>query len=403
MTEPFIDVARVSFWLTFVLAVVVLVPITAPDLRKWAWAAVNVGFLSTLLTPGQLAWALLAVLVVHVALRAAGGEAGRGLAAGALSAATVWLFLVHKLPDAASHTGLNPARPILIAVGFSYVALRICDVLRAVLERRHPAPDLPSTINYLVPFHMLAAGPIQAFDDFVSQPKVPPPLSTTRALEGVERIAQGLFKKFVLAFIIQSLFLTGFRARGLYLLFEAQVFFLWLYLDFSALSDLAVGMGRILGIATPENFDQPYLARNMINFWERWHISLSQFIRRNLFIPVQLWLVRKTGGRQPLWCASAAFTLSFLLCGLWHGVSLRYLLWGLLHAVGLVVANLYRYLLNRRLGNRGVKQYLANPWIRTAAIFVTFEFVALSLLVVAFPFSAAEFFTRLVNHGNATH
>ena len=83
-----------------------------------------------------------------------------------------------------------------------------------------------------------------------------------------------------------------------------QLNYLWLYLDFSAYSDIAVGVGRLMGVATPENFNRPYLARNMIDFWERWHISLSLFIRRNMFIPIQLALMRRTDGRRPLLVAS---------------------------------------------------------------------------------------------------
>jgi len=265
------------------------------------------------------------------------------------------------------------------------VALRIVEVFRAVGEGRHPAPGLLATINYVVPFHMLAAGPIQGYDEFVAQPPVPPPLSARDALEAAERIALGLVKKFVLAYVLQELFLTGFRAHGPYLLWEAQVFSIWLFLDFSGYSDVAVGAGRLLGVATPENFHRPYFARNLINYWERWHISLSMFIRRNLFIPVQLTLMRRTAGRHALWCASAAFGVAFVFCGLWHGMTVRFLLWGLLHAVGLIVVNLYRHWLTRRLGAQGVRQYLADWRIRAAAVLVTFEYVAFSLVVAFYP------------------
>ena len=97
-----------------------------------------------------------------------------------------------------------------------------------------------------------------------------------------------MFKKFVLANALEAAFLTAFRARGPYFFLEVQLNYLWLFLDFSAYSDIAVGIGGLLGVATPENFNRPYLARNSIDFWERWHISLSQFIRRNLFIPIQV-------------------------------------------------------------------------------------------------------------------
>ncbi|MFV2034882.1 MAG: MBOAT family O-acyltransferase, partial [Halocynthiibacter sp.] len=200
-----------------------------------------------------------------------------------------------------------------------------------------------------------------------------------------ERITLGLFKKFVLAYAIQSTFLTDFEAGGIYFLLEVQVFFLWLYLDFSAYSDIAVGIGRLLGVATPENFNRPYLARNAIDFWNRWHISLSQFIRRNCFIPIQLHLTRATDGRRPLLVASVAFMISFVLCGLWHGLTLNFLLWGVIHALGLVVANLWRAYLTSKLGTKGVKKYLEDVRIKWLARLLTYEFVAFSLVVLFFP------------------
>ncbi|NNF16824.1 MAG: hypothetical protein HKN70_08745, partial [Gammaproteobacteria bacterium] len=274
---------------------------------------------------------------------------------------------------------------VLSMIGFSYVALRAVDLLRAVVEKRHAPPDLFSLINYLLPFHMLAAGPIQAYDEFARQPAVPASLSPRDVLESVERITLGLFKKFVLAYAIQSIFLTDFEADGLYFFLEVQVFFLWLYLDFSAYSDIAVGVGRLLGVATPENFNRPYLARNAIDFWNRWHISLAQFVRRNLFIPIQLHLTRRFEGRYPLLIASVAFSIAFVLCGLWHGLSINFLLWGAIHALALVIANAWRFYLKKRLGTAGVKRYMADRRIEWLARIVTYEYVAFSLVVLFIP------------------
>jgi D-alanyl-lipoteichoic acid acyltransferase DltB (MBOAT superfamily) len=146
---------------------------------------------------------------------------------------------------------------VLVTIGFSYVALRVYEVTRAISEGRHRTPDIAGLTNYLLPFHMLAAGPIQSYDEFVMQPALPQPLTSVDALGGFERIATGLFKKYVLANLIQELFLTDFRSTGWYPLLEAQLTFLWLYLDFSAYSDVAFGVGRLMGVATPENFNRP--------------------------------------------------------------------------------------------------------------------------------------------------
>lgn len=187
----------------------------------------------------------------------------------------------------------------------------------------------------------------------------------------------------MLAFGIEQVFLTGFHSTGLAFFFEMQWFYLWLYLDFTAYSDIAIGAGRLLGVATPENFDRPYVARNMIEYWTRWHISLSLWIRRNIFTPLQLALVRRSGGQHPLRAASIAFLVSFVLCGLWHQISPGFLLWGTMHACGLIVCNLYQAFLKKKLGIKRWKKYRLDWRVRTLALLVTFEWVALSLLPIA--------------------
>lgn len=383
MTENLIDLTKVDFWLACLAGILVIAPLTASRARKNAWAAVNLLFI-VLILGWHATGIFAAIIVAYLLLLGVAGQYRRfSLFAAGLT--VVALFVFHKLPFLSTTPNLNSTASALSVIGFSYIALRMVELLRAVFEKRHRAPNLASTINYLAPFHMLAAGPIQAYDEFASQPAVPATLSRTDVLEAAERIATGLFKKFVLAYAIQKIFLTNFEAQGIYFLVEVQFFFLWLYLDFSAYSDIAVGVGRLLGVATPENFDRPYLARNAIDFWNRWHISLSMFIRRNIFVPVQLHLTRKTKGRRPLLIASVAFTIAFVLCGLWHGLTINFLLWGTIHALGLVVANAWRHYLKKRLGTKGVKRYMADWRIKAMAHVITYEFVAFSLVVLFYP------------------
>lgn len=379
-----VDLGAPTFWIFFALALLILVPLIDDSIRTIALATVNLGF-ALLCCRAHLAPVLGALLVgAYLAVRAVAIRRTRTAAVVLAGTALLCLFIVHK-----THAIHAPAsiRLTLSAIGFSYVALRIVELLRAVAEERRPAPTLISMISYLVPFHMLAAGPIQSYDDYCEQPPIAPRLDVRAALGAIDRIVHGLFKKFVLAQALQTVFLTGFTVHGTYFFLEAQIYYVWVYLDFSAYSDIAVGIGQLLGIRTPENFANPLIARNLIDFWERWHISLSQFIRRNLFIPVQIGLMRRSDGRMPLACASVAFSVAFVLCGLWHGLSLRFLLWGGLHAAALVVTNLYKHALQARLKKAGVKRYLAKRPIRWLAVLLTFEFVAFSLVFIVYPFN----------------
>jgi alginate O-acetyltransferase complex protein AlgI len=299
------------------------------------------------------------------------------------------LFLMHKLAAPGHDIAVrSPITRLLAAVGFSYVALRSVELLRAGADRAVSPAGWLETVSYLFPFHMLAAGPIQSWAEFQRQHGSAEPLSARDSLGAVDRIVHGLFKKFVLARVVELTLLTRFTAPWPYQLIEVQAYYLWVYLDFSAYSDLAVGAGRLLGVATPENFNHPLGARNIIAFWERWHISLTSFVRRNCFIPLQLSMMRRTHGAHPMLIASFAFAVSFLLVGLWHGVSLRFLLWGAMHAAALILCNLYQRALVARVGRKGVAIYLENPVYRVLATAVTFEFVAFSLAFIVHPATA---------------
>lgn len=363
------------------VAIALLVPIRSQGLRRPVLALVNVLFLVLLLGSQAIGLAG-AILVVYFMLRVVGHSRYRTLSAGLAGLTLVALFVVHKLPAVAESLHVSTVGRILGAIGYSYVALRIVEVLRAVFDGRHAAPRFVSLVNYLLPFHMLAAGPIQSYDDYVAHEADVFEPNAKVVLIGCERIASGLFKKFVLAYLIQTFFLTDFKATGPYFLLEMQVTFIWLFLDFSAYSDIASGIGFLIGVSTPENFNRPLIARNVIDFWERWHISLSLFIRRNIFIPLQMYLMRRNEARTPLLSAVLAITISFLLCGLWHGLGTGFLLWGAIQAAGLVAVRIYAHVLQRRLGKAGMKAYLANPVFRAAGVIMTFELQALALVAL---------------------
>jgi len=373
-----IELNKFAFWFVCGTAVLLLVPVRSSALRKSIQACVNVALLVFLLRI-QAIGLLLAIGATYLAIQLVGRVRYRTVFTAVVGLSTGALFYLHKLPEVAVSLGGDGLVRILAVIGYSYVALRIVEVLRAVFERRHPAPDFVSTINYLLPFHMLAAGPIQSFDDFVkhAEDRFEPTAKTV--LIGFELIASGLFTKFVLADLLQKLFLTNLESTGLYFFLEMQVTFVWVFLDFSAYSYIALGIGMLLGISTPVNFNRPLLARNLIDFWERWHISLSLFIRRNIFIPLQVFLMRQNEARTPLLSAAVAIAISFVLCGLWHGFGFGFLIWGVIQGGGLIAARVYGRALQMRLGRTGFQNYLANQWFRSAAILVTFEVQAIAL------------------------
>ncbi len=158
MTEQLIDLSKIDFWLACLTAVFVLAPLTRGVPRKWARAAVNIGFIALLLRWEALG-VLGAVTVAYLLLQAMAGERYRGLCVALAGLGVLGLFIANKLPEVTRELGLAPLRSTLSVIGFSYVALRMVDVIRAVLEGSLRPPDFPSTINYLLPFFRLA--PVQ--------------------------------------------------------------------------------------------------------------------------------------------------------------------------------------------------------------------------------------------------
>src|SRR5579884_3499480 len=368
------------FWLIAIAGIVALRVLTHAPTRQYAWATLNLLFLWFV-----LGWLIVPLLgggaVLFFLLRDYQRPNHRLFLTVLIATVASALFLAHKSAFFGHVGGDLWLQQLLAAVGFSFVFLRIVDVARALQDGRGPPPGPAELVNYLVPFHMLAAGPIQAYDDFARQPGVPTPLTTRETLDAAQRVAGGLFKKFVLAYAVRKVFLTDLQADGIWFVLEVQMLLLWLYLDFSAYSDIAVGLGRLMGVATPENFDRPWLSRNLIDFWDRWHISLSHWIRRNLFIPIQLNLMRRYPRTDPVLIASLAIGVSFFMAGIWHGLSPGWLLWGAMHAIGLVAVRLYTGWLQKRRSPAEIAAYRDNRILLLVSRAATIEYAAIAFAV----------------------
>jgi membrane protein involved in D-alanine export len=201
-----------------------------------------------------------------------------------------------------------------------------------VATSRHgkvPLLDPVSLVGYLAPFHMLSAGPINAYADHVAMNgQADVPSHFDGVLAGVNDLATGLFYKFVLAEAVR-IFAFGVNApmRAASWLDTALVL-IYVFFDFAGYSRVAVAIGRLSAIPTPVNFAAPFASSTMTEFWTRWHMSLGAFVRRNLYLPVQLHLVRRAGLRWAHVVTVLSLVLSFAFVGLWHRLSLRFLLWG---------------------------------------------------------------------------
>jgi len=164
-------------------------------------------------------------------------------------------------------------------------------------------------------------------------------------------------------------------------------FYLYLYLNFSGFCDMAIGAAALIGIPVPENFDNPFAARNVKDFWNRWHITLSTWMRDVVFSPLSKFLVGKLGVKLADHAIALTILATFLLIGIWHGVGWNYALFGLAQALGVATVHYYTIFLKKRLGREGFKAYNENRWIHSVGVVITFCYYALTLFLFANTFT----------------
>ncbi len=225
-----------------------------------------------------------------------------------------------------------PYHQLLLPVGISFYTFQTLSYTIDVYRRRIPAERSLVKFGVFVSFFpQLVAGPIVRASEFLPQLQVRPPILEERVRRGLLRIFRGLFKKVVLAdllavFAVDAVFADPTAFSSLDLMFALYAYAFQIYNDFSGYSDIAIGSAALLGFEIPENFNRPYLARNVREFWTRWHISLSTWLRDYLYIPL--------GGSRSNTKRNLLITM--LLGGLWHGAALNFVLWGAFHGLLLV-------------------------------------------------------------------
>ncbi|GIK10077.1 MAG: hypothetical protein JETCAE02_20280 [Anaerolineaceae bacterium] len=242
-------------------------------------------------------------------------------------------------------------------LGYSYLAFRILHTLRDRQDGLLPAVGLAEYVNYVIFFPSFTAGPIDRLERFIKDLRVPLPLANDDMLFAGQRLALGLFKKFfvadLLALVSVNDALIAQTRSGGWLWLELFAYTLRVYFDFSGYTDIAIGTARLLGVRLPENFDAPFLKPNLAQFWNAWHMTLTQWFRAYFFNPFNRAL-RSAKRPLPAWLMILLTQVTtMLLIGLWHGVTWNYALWGLWHGIGLFLQNRWSEFVRRRFPDLG--------------------------------------------------
>jgi alginate O-acetyltransferase complex protein AlgI len=285
----------------------------------------------------------------------------------------------------AAHVPLAPAetlRVLLPPVGISFFTFEsmsyVIDVYRGDLE---PHPSYLRYLLFVSFFPHLVAGPIVRPRDLLPQLERPPLLTRAAGGEALFLIALGLLKKLAIADplalnLVDRVFERPTSYSALEVLAGVYGYAVQIYCDFSGYTDIAIGSALLLGVRFPKNFNAPYQATDLADFWRRWHISLSTWLRDYLYIPLG-------GSRGSEWATYRNLMLTMLLGGLWHGASWTFVFWGFLHGAGLAVTRAWQ----RAAARRRVPGAASSPTLpgRVVATVLTFHYVCFAWIFFRAP------------------
>ena len=266
-------------------------------------------------------------------------------------------------------------------LGLSYILFRLIHWLVECHKRTVRGQNFLSYINYLFFFPTFMAGPIDTFNNFhywVQNTHVR--YNARMLLAGVGRIFMGAVKTLLLVPLMLP-YATDYHTLLPHMspwgavICAAVLYSFYIYIDFSGYCDLAIGMAYMMGIRTPENFNNPYLSANIAEFWKRWHITFSTFLKIYVFKPIISLLNRFPIRKFRMVVSVIAYLLTFLVCGLWHGSTLNFVLWGLWHGLGLSVYKIFTF-------HHPIKPTRTN---RIIGIVVTFVFVTIGWIFFNYP------------------
>jgi D-alanyl-lipoteichoic acid acyltransferase DltB (MBOAT superfamily) len=250
-----------------------------------------------------------------------------------------------------------------LPLGVSFVTFTLTAYIVDIYRREFKARHRPSTLlQYVLFFPHLIAGPILRPFELIPQLENPRPARRTQYSAAIALFTIGLAKKLIfadqIAEAVDGVYRSGSIPDAPHALLALYGFSVQIYCDFSGYTDMAIGLAMLLGVRLPNNFARPYGAASLIDFWRRWHITLSTWLRDYLYIPLG-------GSRGGKWKEFRNVMITMVLGGLWHGANWTFVIWGTMHGIGVSAVHFLRRL-----------RWLAVPkWL---AVVVTFHFVTVT-------------------------
>lgn len=392
--------------LYFMILGVALIPIVIQLLRGrrmiWYEALVTIYFLivsfgggvgrSLVALIGYIVWQALVVLGYN---RYRQAKNNNWIFYGAVALTILPLFLVKLIPFI---LGMSLAKPLVAAypivssatsfigfLGISYLTFKSVQIVMEIRDGVIKDVSLKNFLHFMLFFPTISSGPIDRYRRFTSELESSPKKEDYVEMLslGINRIFLGFVYKFMLAYLFGSVLLPKVAGQALHagglswgLVGYMYIYTFYLFFDFAGYSLFAVGTSNIMGYTTPMNFNKPFLSKNIKDFWDRWHMSLSSWFRDYVYMRLMFTLLKKKVFKSRVVASNVGYFALFLIMALWHGLTWFYLVYGLYHATLVCVTDWWlRYKRKHR------KTLPSNKWTHCFAVLLTFHGVAFGMLL----------------------
>lgn len=284
---------------------------------------------------------------------------------------------------------------IYTTIGLSYILFRILHLIIDVAQGSMRVPGFMGYLGYTTFFLNFVSGPIQRYHDFAEQAaKRPAPMLYHEVYSSIGRVIVGYF--LIIPVSVATSALSKKLATHLYdtvnangimsfdvwsiLAVAAAVQMVNLFVNFSGYMHIVIGIGRLAGFHLPENFNHPFRSENFLDFWSRWHITLSEWFKYYLFNPLLKALASRWGSPQTIpYLGAIAFFVTFLVIGIWHGTSLNYVFLGVLFGLGVSINKIWQIELSKRYGKNRYKKLCQQQWYKNISRALALGYCSIAL------------------------
>lgn len=293
-----------------------------------------------------------------------------------------WMFLFLSMTPVISTkiAGVTPYASYIGFIGLSYLNFKIIQVIIEIYDGRIERINFITFIYFIIFFPTLSSGPIdrwKRFEEDINRKLETKEYINDYLILGIKKIFMGVAYKFILAYLIDTYWLLEIPTNVTISnsINYMYAYTMYLFFDFAGYSLFAVGTSYIFGIKTPDNFNKPFLSKDMKEFWTRWHISLSRWFGDYIFSRFVLNSMRKKRFKNRFVASNVAQIITMFIMGLWHGLTLHYIVYGLYQGTALVLTDIYQ----RK--SKYYKDHKKKKWFNWMQVVITFHIVCFGMLI----------------------